>query len=129
VVTDACVDLQVDQVAPGSLEEPENRLIGEGRRVGEVDGYLNVVEDCVDTNARDRVDARVRRGCPGNGRESRLNGGNVKALVDEAGSRGGLGYSGEHGRPSPYFTMMVPVMSGCMEQWYATVPAVLKVWV
>jgi hypothetical protein len=28
-----------------------------------------------------------------------------------------------------YFTMMVPVMSGCMEQWYATVPAVLKVWV
>jgi hypothetical protein len=87
VVTDACVDLQVDQVAPGSLEEPENRLIGEGRRVGEVDGYLNVVEDCVDTNARDRVDARARRGCPGNDGESRLAGGNVKALVDEGPDR------------------------------------------
>ena len=32
-------------------------------------------------------------------------------------------------RPSAYFTMRVPVMDGCMEQWYATVPAVVKVWV
>src|ERR687889_237627 len=25
--------------------------------------------------------------------------------------------------------MMVPVMNGCIEQWYATVPAVANVWV
>jgi hypothetical protein len=28
-----------------------------------------------------------------------------------------------------YCTVMVPVMNGWMEQWYFTVPAVLKVWV
>ena len=93
MVTDACIDLRIERVAPGRLEEPENRLIGEGRRVGEIDCYLSVVEDCVDTNARDRLDACARRGCPGNDGESRLAGGNVKAMVDEAGSRGGLGCS------------------------------------
>ena len=64
MVTDACIDLRIERVAPGRLEEPENRLIGEGRRVGEIDDYLNVDEDCVDTNAGDRVDARAQRGLP-----------------------------------------------------------------
>jgi hypothetical protein len=33
-------------------------------------------------------------------------------------------------RPCPrYLTTMLPVMNGCMEQWYLTVPAVAKVWV
>jgi hypothetical protein len=29
----------------------------------------------------------------------------------------------------PYFTLIVPVMNGCIEQWYATVPAAANVWV
>ncbi len=64
MVTDACIDLRIEQVAPGGLEEPENRLIGEGRRVGEIDCYLSVVEDCVDTNARDRVERPCSAGLP-----------------------------------------------------------------
>jgi hypothetical protein len=97
-VTDACVDLRIEQVAPGGLEEPENRLIGEVRRVGEVDDYLNVSRTA-------SIPTPVIVSTPVLGgaalvTESRLAGGNVKAMVDEAGSRGGLGCSGEHGRPS-----------------------------